>query len=60
MKLTRKRLKEIIKEELNEAVKKQKIARELKNLDMGFGTSRLAPQQISRIMDLLYKYKLIN
>ena len=44
----------------SEAVKKQKIARELKNLDMGFGTSPLAPQQISRIMDLLYKYKLVN
>ena len=60
MKLTKSKLREIIKEELNEAVKKQKISRELKNLDMGFGTSRLAPQQISRIMDLLYKYKLIN
>ena len=60
MKLTKSKLREIIKEELNEAVKKQKIAKELKNIDMGFGTKPLTSQQISRVIDFLYKYKLVN
>ena len=60
VKLTKQRLKEIIKEELNEAVKKQKISKELKNIDMGFGTKPLTPQQISRVIDVLYKYNLVN